>query len=90
MFFDFDLEYVLVLSVSQSRLLKVREHEEVWHHQEGQQKSIVHRREPIMQNGESGQRLEAVSKTSASTESRYKLLRNGLDVADDRGLADST
>lgn len=30
--FDFDLEYVLVLSVGQSRLLEVREHEEVRHH----------------------------------------------------------
>ena len=43
-----------------------------------------------MQDGERGQRLEAVSETSARAESGHKLLWNGFDVADDRGFADGT
>ena len=43
-----NLEYILVLAMLQPDLLKVGEHEEVGHHQEGQAKRIIHRLEPVV------------------------------------------
>ena len=83
-----NLEYVLVLAMGQPHLLKIGEHEEVWHDKKGQAKRIIHRLEPVVQNGQSCQRLKPIAETCTHAERGDQLLRYRLDVADDGGFTD--
>ena len=85
-----DLEYVLVLPMCQANLLKVGEHEEVWHDKKGQTECVIHGLEPVMQNGQSRQGLESIAETCTHTEGRHQLLRYRLDIPDHRSLSDGT